>query len=128
MNSKASKQTKDKTADAAADTDTTDTNTIIVDINVANYTIRGAKPIGQFQNDPMPVNAMPVNEVAKIIWLENVNPDRLNYRVYGELKGKALKKAQKIVNANGSLSTSGEYGFITIQAQDFVPFEWNEMK
>jgi hypothetical protein len=128
MNSKASKQTKDKTADAAADTDTTDTNTIIVDINVANYTIRGTKPIGQFQNDPMPVNAMPVNEVAKIIWLENVNPDRLNYRVYGELKGKALKKAQKIVNANGSLSTSGEYGYITIQAQDFVPFEWNEMK
>ena len=123
MNSKASKQTKDKTADAAADTDTTDTNTIIVDINVANYTIRGTKPIGQFQNDPMPVN-----EVAKIIWLENVNPDRLNYRVYGELKGKALKKAQKIVNANGSLSTSGEYGSITIQAQDFVPFEWNEMK
>ena len=123
MNSKASKQTKDKTADAAADTDTTDTNTIIVDINVANYTIRGTKPIGQFQNDPMPVN-----EVAKIIWLENVNPDRLNYRVYGELKGKALKKAQKIVNANGSLSTSGEYGYITIQAQDFVPFEWNEMK
>ena len=123
MNSKASKQTKDKTADAAADTDTTDTNTIIVDINVANYTIRGTKPIGQFQNDPMPVNA-----VAKIIWLENVNPDRLNYRVYGELKGKALKKAQKIVNANGSLSTSGEYGSITIQAQDFVPFEWNEMK
>ena len=118
MNSKASKQTKDKTADAAADTDTTDTNTIIVDINVANYTIRGTKPIGQFQNDPMPVNAMP----------ENVNPDRLNYRVYGELKGKALKKAQKIVNANGSLSTSGEYGYITIQAQDFVPFEWNEMK
>ena len=78
-------------------------DTILVgDITVANCNIihAPAKPIGQFQNDPIPVNEV------KIIWWENINPYRLNNRLYGKLKGKALRNAQRIVNPNNSLSMS----------------------
>jgi len=36
------------------------------------------------------------------------------------LKGKALKKAERLVNKQGSISTSREYGSISIDEKDFV--------
>jgi hypothetical protein len=92
---------------------------VVVDITVANCNIiRAAKPAAQFQNNPMPVN-----EVEKIIWWENVNTNRFNNRVYDKLKGKALRKAQRIINATDSLSMSAEYGSIVVSASDFIPLE-----
>jgi hypothetical protein len=66
---------------------------------------------------------MPVNEVEKIIWWENINPYRLNNRLYGKLKGKALRNTQRIVNANDSLSMSAEYSSILVSASDFILLE-----
>lgn len=45
---------------------------------------------------------------------------RLNHRIYGRLRGKALQKASKIVDRFGGLGTSGEYGSIEIDPNDFV--------
>jgi hypothetical protein len=71
----------------------TNTKQIIVDITVANCQIRGAKPI--IQNDPMPTFG-----VEKIVWWNTIrNIDRLNNRIYGTLKGNALKRAKQVVNA-----------------------------
>jgi hypothetical protein len=86
---------------------------MIVDVTVANCSIRAEKPAQEYQNMPMPTN-----EVEKIIWFESAGlpSDRLNKRQFGYLKGKALTKAQKIVNENGGINTSGEYGSISISA------------
>ncbi|SRR6266496_320571 len=92
-------------------------NMIIVDITVANSQIRALKPSEQFQN-----MLMPTNDTEKILFWNTVNTDRLNNRIYGTLKGKALKKAEKLVNENGNLSTSGEYGSLKIREDDFIPF------
>jgi len=45
--------------------------------------------------------------------------DRLQNRVYGRLKGKALKQAFKVVRDNG-LDIAGEYGSLEINDKDFV--------
>jgi len=63
---------------------------------------------------------MPTNEVERVAWWNVVNPDRLNKREYGTLKGKALKKAQRLVNSLGSIFTSGEYGSISISEKDYA--------
>ena len=102
-------------------TTTNTTITIIVDVTVANCQISAFKPSEQFQNMPMPTN-----DTEKILFWYTVNTNRLNNRIYGTLKGKALRKAQKLVNENGGISTRGEYGSIEIDEKDFVPYKQNE--
>ena len=46
---------------------------------------------------------------------------RLQRRVYGRLKGAALKKAFKVVCDNGGLDISVEYGSLEINDNDFEP-------
>jgi hypothetical protein len=46
--------------------------------------------------------------------------DRLQNRVYGRLKGKALKQAFKVVRDNGGLDIAGEYGSLEIDDKVFV--------
>ena len=90
---------------------------MIADIVVANCQIRAALPAAEFQHIPMPTN-----EVERIIWFETIHPERLNRRVYGKLKGRALKKAQKLVDSDGAgIGMSGEVGSILINPDDFVP-------
>ena len=88
---------------------------IIVDIDVANLQIRAAKP--QIQTP------MPNDDVGKILFWNSVDLDRLNKREYGELKGKALRKAERIVNKFGGINISGQYDSIEIDERDFIPFE-----
>ena len=45
---------------------------------------------------------------------------RLNKRVMGTLKDAALKKANRMIDRNGSLNMSGIYGSIEIDERDFV--------
>jgi hypothetical protein len=45
---------------------------------------------------------------------------RLQDRIYGRLKGAALKEAFKIVRDNGGLDIQGEYGSLEISDKDFV--------
>jgi hypothetical protein len=66
---------------------------------------------------------MPNDDVGKMLFWNNVNLDRLNKREYGELKGKALSKAERIVNKYGGINISGQYGSIEIDERDFIPFE-----
>ena len=46
---------------------------------------------------------------------------RLQHRVYGRLKGAALKKAFKVFRDNGGLDISVEYGSLEINDNDFEP-------
>jgi hypothetical protein len=43
--------------------------------------------------------------------------DRLEKRVFGKPKGKALKQAFKVVRDNGGLDISGEYGSLEINGK-----------
>jgi hypothetical protein len=87
---------------------------IIVDIDVWNRKIRAYKP-----DIPTP---LPNDDIHKVIFWNNVDPNRINKRTrtHGYLKGEALKRAHKIVDEFGTISRSGEYGSIEIDLQDFV--------
>jgi hypothetical protein len=89
-------------------------NIIIVDVTVANCQIRAARP----KHQALP---MPTLEAEKFLFWNTVDLKRLNDRVYGTLKGNALIKARQLVNREGGISTSGEYGSIEINEEDFVP-------
>ncbi len=91
-------------------------NIIIVDVTVADNQIRALKPKDEYQT-----MLMPNTDTEKLLWWNSVDPGRLNNRLYGTLKGQALKKAQKLVDSQGSISTSGEYGSIEISEEDFIP-------
>jgi hypothetical protein len=86
---------------------------IIVDIDVANLSIRASKP-----DIPVP---MPNDDVGKLFFFQVVPAERLNKRVYGNLKGRGLQKAKRIVDRFGGINISGEYGSIEIDEKDFVP-------
>jgi hypothetical protein len=45
--------------------------------------------------------------------------ERLQRRVFGRLKGAALKEVYRIVGDNGGLDISGEYGSLEINDDDF---------
>jgi bisphosphoglycerate-dependent phosphoglycerate mutase len=64
----------------------------------------------------------PTGQVEKILWWNCVSSQRLNERVYGYLTGKALRQARKVVDSNGMINVSGEYGSIEIDEKDFHPF------
>jgi hypothetical protein len=88
---------------------------IIVDLEVWNCEIRAFRP--EDQNNPMPVDDMG----KKLFW--NTAPtERFNNRQFGTLKGNALREARCIVDKYGSISTSGTYGSIQIDEQDFIPY------
>ena len=74
---------------------------IVVDVVVANCQIRAAKPVDQS-------NFMPNTDDAKVLWFELAPASRLNNRIYGTLKGRGLKKAQKLINENGGINISAE--------------------
>jgi len=90
-------------------------NKIIVDIEVSNGQIKAYKPEIQ--------TFMPNDDVNKNLFWSTVEIERLNKRQQGELKGKGLKIAEDIVNQYGSISTSGIYGSIEIDENDFIPVE-----
>lgn len=96
----------------------TNNTTIIVDITVADLSIRAEKPSQEYQNMPMPTN-----DAGRLIWFESFRlpPDRLNKRQHGTLKDKAFRKAERLVNSGGGIGMSGEYGSITIDESDFIP-------
>jgi hypothetical protein len=58
-------------------------------------------------------------------WSESSNyngsglEERFQCRVFGKLKGAALKEAYRIVRDNRGLDISGEYGSIEVQDNDF---------
>jgi hypothetical protein len=87
---------------------------IIVDLDVWNCQIRAFKPDDQS-------NICPTNAVGKLLWYQTIDQTRLNKRVMGTLKGKGLKKAEKIVDREGAINISGWYGSIIIDENDFVP-------
>jgi len=88
---------------------------IIVDVTVANCEIRAARPDIQ--------SPMPNTDSEKIAWWDSVSLERLNKRTWGHLKGRALQKAKRIVDKNGSISTSGEYGSIEVDEREFIAME-----
>jgi hypothetical protein len=89
-------------------------NKIVVDVTVANCQIRALKPKDEYQT-----MLMPNTDTEKLVWWNSVDPGRLNNRLYGTLKGQALKKAEKLVNENGGINSSGEYGSLEIDEKDF---------
>jgi hypothetical protein len=89
-------------------------NIIVVDITVANCQIRALKPKDEYQTMPMPNT-----DTEKLVWWNSVDPGRINNRLYGTLKGQALKKAEKLVNENGGINIPGEYGSLEIDEKDF---------
>ena len=78
-----------------------------------NCQIRAAKPTADIHN------AMPNDDARKKIWWDNVDLARINNTKYGTLSGNALKKARRIVNQNGGINISGEYGSIEIDEKEF---------
>jgi hypothetical protein len=68
-------RTKNKSSSTSSYSSGGSNDHILIDITVANCNILAAKPTAQFQNDPMPIN-----ELEKIIWWENINANRLNNR------------------------------------------------
>ncbi|MDR4511018.1 MAG: hypothetical protein MRJ93_04860 [Nitrososphaeraceae archaeon] len=86
---------------------------IVVDIDVSNCKIIAFKPEIQ--------TLMPNDDVGKNLFWNTVEIERLDKRVMGELKGNGLKTAQEIVNKYGSMNTTGIYGSIEIDENDFVP-------
>jgi hypothetical protein len=63
------------------------------------------------------------DDLGRVVFFNMTYSNRLNNRIFGNLRGKALKKAQRIVDRFGSISTSGEYGSIGIDSKDFVKVE-----
>lgn len=88
---------------------------LVVDIDVSNCKIIAFKPEIQ--------TLMPNDDVGKNLFWNTVEIERLDKRAMGELKGNGLKKAQEIVNKYGSITTTGIYGSIEIEENDFIPFE-----
>lgn len=86
---------------------------IIVDLDVWNCQIRASKP--KNQSDPCPID-----QIGKIRWFQNVKSPRLNNRIFGTLKGKALRLAKRVIDREGRINISGCYGSIEIDEKDFV--------
>lgn len=93
---------------------------IVVDIDVWNCEIRAFKPRMQI--------AMPTDQVSKLVFWNTIPIERLNERTFGHLRGRALRKAEKIVDREGSISMSGVYGSIIIDEKDFVEVKDVEAK
>ena len=87
---------------------------IKVDVTVSNLSFRAAKP----DNQKLPI---PNDDIGKTIFFNTVDSDRLNKRVFGSLKGKALSEASKIVHKYGGINISGIYGSISVSEKDFIP-------
>ena len=85
---------------------------IIVDIDISNCQIRAFKPqIQTFcKND----------DISKILFWNTYEPDRLNKRQLGSLRGDALKEAAKIIDKYGSINTIGFYDSLKIDKKDFI--------
>jgi hypothetical protein len=53
--------------------------------------------------------------------LQESQREIFNESRFGTLNGKALKKAERLVNQNGGINISGQYGSIEINEEDFIP-------
>jgi hypothetical protein len=62
-----------------------------------------------------------------MVFFHLAEPDCLNKRQLGYLKGKALRKAESIVDRYGAINISGVYGSIEIDQNDSIPYEKNEI-
>ena len=62
----------------------------------------------------------------KTAYLKSVDWFRINKRQFGELKGKALLKAEMIIDKYGGINIQGDYGSIEIDEKDFLPFDMEE--
>ena len=97
----------------------TSSGKIWIDLDIWDCQIRAYRP--EDQNNPIPND-----DIGKMIFYHNAPQDRLNKRTFGTLKGNALRKARRIVDMHGSISTSGIYGSIEIDERDFIPWEKEE--
>jgi hypothetical protein len=99
---------------------------MLVDIVVRNHEVVAAKPIKEAVPPIILVRTASGSVLPAVKWtgLENLSGSclegRLQDRIYGRLKGAALKEAFKIVRDNGGLDIQGEYGSLEISDKDFV--------
>jgi hypothetical protein len=99
---------------------------MLVDIVVRNHEVVAAKPIKEAVPPIILVRTESGSVLPAVKWtgLENLSGSclegRLQDRIYGRLKGAALKEAFKIVRDNGGLDIQGEYGSLEISDKDFV--------
>ena len=102
---------------------------MLVDIVARNHGVVAAKPTKQVVPLIILVRTVrtesgSVLPAVKWTGLENLSSSclegRLQDRIYGRLKGAALKEAFKIVRDNGGLDIQGEYGSLEISDKDFV--------
>jgi hypothetical protein len=96
---------------------------LLVDIVVRNHEVVAARPTRVTAPPIILVRTEGGHVLPAIKWPSNFSngmSDRLQNRVYGRLKGKALKQAFKVVRDNGGLDIAGEYGSLEINDKDFV--------
>lgn len=63
---------------------------------------------------------MPNDDVGKMLFYNSCSLERLNEGEWGMLKGKALRRAERIVDKYGAINISGIYGSIEIDEKDFI--------
>jgi hypothetical protein len=98
--------------------DSDDLGHIVVDINVWDCQIRAFRPADQSLR-------IPNDDLGKMAFFSPSVPnealnDRLNEGTRGTLRGRGLKKEEKIVDENGAINISGFYGSVEIDERDFV--------
>ncbi|MFL6412019.1 MAG: hypothetical protein ACJ71K_12370 [Nitrososphaeraceae archaeon] len=69
---------------------------MIVDIDLWNCQIRSFRPEIQ--------TPMPNDDLRKMLFWNSSEPDRLNKRQLGHLRGRALRKAERIVDKYGGIN------------------------
>ena len=93
---------------------------MLVDIVVRNHEVVAAKPIKEAVPPIILVRTEGGSMLLAVKWTGSCLEGRLQDRIYGRLKGAALKEAFKIVRDNGGLDIQGEYGSLEISDKDFV--------
>jgi hypothetical protein len=95
---------------------------LLVDIVVSKGEVVAAKPASDMAPPIILVTLTDGVVIPAIKWLtgscDSLNI-RLQNRIYGHLKGKALEKALRVVMENGELNIAGEYGSIEINKREF---------
>jgi hypothetical protein len=63
---------------------------------------------------------MPTSSTGKLLFFNSCSSDRLNKRVMGTLRSKALQKAKRVVDQHGVINILGIYGSILVDEEDFI--------
>lgn len=95
---------------------------MLVDILVKGGQILAAKPTSKVAAPIIMIELVDGVRCPTIKWKSgscDTLRERLQQRIYGRLKGLAMERALEIIQENGELSISGEYGSIEIDDKDF---------